>query len=170
MNVIARCAVFGAAAAALAVPPLAAADNAPIDLPDRATFGAIQIPTDTAVGLGLACNEVAAELTCYLSQREADAALDALVLAGSCTPGMHLYDGTSYAGASITITTQSTWINLSTMGFNNVTSSWKAGCVAGRLADGTSGSGTISTLPAGGSTPTLGAFNNLASSAKRCPC
>lgn len=168
MNIKRRVAVLGAAA--LAAPSIAAAENPAIDLPDRAAYGALHIPTAAAVGLGLACNEVAAELTCYLTQDEADAALTEVVIAAGCTPGMQLYDGTSFTGASITITTQSTWINLSGLGFNNITSSWKAGCVAGRLADGTSGTGTLSTLSAGGTASSLGTFNNLASSAKRCPC
>lgn len=171
MKPFTRLAVLSAVTAALALPMLAAAETPPIDLPDHATFGALDIPAAAAHGLGLACNEVASEITCYLTQDEADAALAGdVVIAAGCTPGMQLYNGTSFTGASLTITTQSTWFNLSGFGFDNITSSWKAGCVAGRLASGAGGGGTLNILAAGGAASSLGAFNNTASSAKRCPC
>ena len=82
---------------------------------------------------------------------------------------MTLYDGI-FTGASVNIVDQGVWINLSTRNFNNRTSSWSTGCAGGYLADGTGGAGTLVGMPANSSDGTLGTFNNLASSARRCPC
>jgi len=152
----------------------AAADPAPTqDLPATATYGNLEVPVSLAVGMGLNCNLIGEDLSCYPSEDEAQkAAANEGVLASSCSPPMTLYDGTSFTGASVGIYTQGVWINLSGVGsgFNNRTSSWKTGCAGGYLADGTGGAGTRIGMAAGGQQASLGTFNNLASSARRCPC
>ena len=152
----------------------AAADPAPAqDLPATATYGNLEVPVSLAVGMGLNCNLIGEELSCYPSEAEAQAAaVETSTLAATCSPPMTLYDGTSFTGASVSIYTQSLWINLSGIGggFSNRTSSWVTGCAGGYLADGTGGAGTRIGMAAGGQQASLGTFNNLASSARRCPC
>ena len=143
-----------------------------------ATYGNIQIPMTEAIAMKLSCNAGVDGVTCFDTEAEAldvasavaAKATGGVAAAAACTPAMQLYDGTSFTGASLNITTQSTWFNLSTFGFDNITSSWKSGCVAGRLASGTGGAGTLSTLTANSSNSNLGASSNTASSARRCPC
>lgn len=174
MTRLAMRALVGAMIAAALVPALATSTPTPtIDVPSSAAYGTLDIPMNLAVAMGLNCNLTDTGLTCYESETEALAALDTttnLVAAASCTPAMTLYDGASFTGASLNIATQSVWINLSTYSFGNRTSSWRTGCVGGYLADGTGGAGTRIGMPAGGSDGSLGTFNNLASSALRCPC
>jgi hypothetical protein len=165
--------VVAAIAVLSTLPMMALADSTE----PLATYGEKQIPMTTAIALELSCNAGDDGVACFDTEEEAldvaaaaAAARSGAVAAASCTPAMQLYDGTSFTGASLNITTQSTWFNLSTLGFDNITSSWKSGCVAGRLASGTGGAGTLSTLGASSSNSNLGAFSNTASSAKRCPC
>ena len=121
--------------------------------------------------MGLHCNLTTAGLNCYEREQDAFAALGTAtgLAAASCTPAMSLYDGV-FVGASVNITLQSVWVNLSGLGFSNRTSSWRTGGAGGYLADGTGGAGARIGMPAGSQDGALGTFNNLASSALRCPC
>ena len=167
-------ALTGAILAAAFTPSLAAAADPPtMDMPTSAQYGLIEIPMNLAVAMGLNCNLIGPSLTCYQTQDEALGALaksSDVATAAGCAPAMTLADGTSLSGATINITTQGAWINLSSVSFDNRTSSWRTGCVGGYLADGTGGTGTRIGLAAGGQQNSLGSFNNLASSARRCPC
>lgn len=167
-------ALTGALIAAALTPALATSTpTITIDVPSSAGYGTLAIPMNLAVAMGLNCNLTDTGLSCYDSEAEAFAALDTttnLVAAASCTPAMSLYDGTSFTGASVNITLQSVWVNLSGLGFSNRTSSWRTGCAGGYLANGTGGAGTRIGMAAGGQQSSLGTFNNLASSALRCPC
>ena len=174
MTRLAMRALVGAMIAAALVPALATSTPTPtIDVPSSAQYGTLEIPMNLAVAMGLNCNLTDTGLTCYQTEAEA---LDALVTtadltaAASCTPAMSLYDGTSFTGASVNITVQSVWLNLSGLAFSNRTSSWRTGCAGGYLADGAGGAGTRIGMAAGGQQSSLGTFNNLASSALRCPC
>lgn len=167
-------ALVGALAAA-AMLPVGASALPEVDIPMNASFGETSIPTSLAMSMGMSCNLTDLDFSCYAEEKEALAALEAdesVMAAASCTPPMSLYDGTSFTGSSVNIAIQSVWVNLSNVGtgFNNRTSSWKTGCAGGYLADGTGGAGTRIGMAAGGQQATLGSFNNLASSALRCPC
>lgn len=168
-----RTVAIGVIALLSAFPAAASAD--PPDQPRFATFEGGTIAMPAAVALELSCNVTDDDLSCYRTEQEASTALTggsfgALVALASCSPPMTLYNGTSFTGASLNISTQSTWINLSGLGFDNITSSWKTGCAGGYLANGTGGGGSTIGMAANNSQSSLGAFNNLASSAKRCPC
>jgi hypothetical protein len=172
--------------AALAAFPIVASAAPPrsIDLPAQASYKGGTVPTAQAASLGLACNVVSTgAVNCYDTQTEALAAGDVgdsasaglaasggVVALAECSPPMTLYDGTSFTGSYLNIYGQSVWINLSGYSFSNRTSSWKTGCVGGYLANGTGGSGAQIGMPANNSQASMGTFNNLASSAKRCPC
>ena len=167
-------ALAGAMLAAALTPAIATSTPTPtIDVPSSARYGTLEIPMNLAVAMGLNCNLTNTGLACYKSEVEALGALvdtTGLTAAASCTPAMSLYDATSFTGASVNITLQSVWVNLSGLGFDNRTSSWRTGCAGGYLADGTGGAGTRIGMAAGGQQSSLGTFNNLASSALRCPC
>jgi hypothetical protein len=182
-----RRALAGAIGVFALIPALAAAAPGSMDLPRTAQYGDLKISTNLAVSMGLGCNLIGTELTCYRTQAEALAAGDAAVAANNlaagsetatggavitatCSPPMSLYDGTSFTGSFVNLYTQSLWLNLSGIGFDNRTSSWTTGCAGGYLANGTGGSGATIGMPAYNSQSSLGSFNNLASSAKRCPC
>lgn len=159
-------------AALMTLPMTALADSTG----PTATYGKATIAMTAAIAMELSCNVDDAGITCFDTEVEALAAAAAIAaargaaVAAACTPDMQLYDGTNFTGASINISMQGSWVNLSTLGFDNLTSSWKSGCVAGRLASGTGGAGSLSILGASGSLGSLGAFSNTASSARRCPC
>jgi hypothetical protein len=60
----------------------------------------------------------------------------------ACSSPLTLYDGTSLSGASVSISTRGLWINLSTVSFDNRTSSFAVGACAIDLASGTNGGGS----------------------------
>jgi hypothetical protein len=171
-------ALIGVLAAFAVVPAVAtAAESGAVDLPTQANYGSGQIHTNFAMAMGLSCNLIGSDLTCYDSQDEAlragaepSASSAPVTTAATCSPPMSLYAGTSFVGSQLNVYTQSVWINLSGYAFDNVTSSWKTGCVGGYMANGTYGTGTTVGMPANNSQASLGSFNNLASSVKRCPC
>lgn len=61
--------------------------------------------------------------------------------ASACSSSLRLYDGTSYTGAVLYLSTRTTWINLASYGFSNRTSSFKVGACFTYLADLSNGGG-----------------------------
>lgn len=59
----------------------------------------------------------------------------------SCSSYVKLYDGTSYTGSSLWLSTRWSWINLSTYGFNQRASSFKIGACSAHFADYSNGGG-----------------------------
>lgn len=100
----------------------------------------------------------AAELgQCFDSESEMDRWLDrqpaattqrltqpsaAPMLVSYCSSSLRLYDGTSYAGSSLNLTQRSSWLNLSSYGFDQRTSSFKVGACDSKFADLTNGGGS----------------------------
>lgn len=161
--------------AAAAVPSLAM--SAPralptMDVPATAQYGSLEVSTKTALKMGLSCNLIGADLACYATQAKALKAgrTNAKRTNATCSPPMALYVSTGFSGSFLNIYTQSSWISLANFGFNNVFSSWKTGCAGGYLADGSAGSGARIGMPAYNQQSSMGSFDNLASSALRCPC
>lgn len=60
----------------------------------------------------------------------------------ACSSSLRLYDGTGYGGAVLNLSSRSTWLNLSTWGFDNRTSSYRIGACSSNLADYTGGGGS----------------------------
>lgn len=95
---------------------------------------------------------------CYATEAAMDAELDArkaasdLTLLASCSTSLRLYDGTSYSGAVLNLSTRTTILNLSVYGFDNLTSSYKVGAcdsdfysaanLGGSLYSGSTGAGS----------------------------
>lgn len=55
---------------------------------------------------------------------------------GSCSSSLRLYDGTSFTGSVLALTTTGSLIQLSSYGFDNVTSSYKVGACNANLYSG----------------------------------
>jgi hypothetical protein len=86
----------------------------------------------------------------------------------SCSTPLKLYNGTSLAGTSVLIYTRGLWIDLSTVSFDNQTSSFKVGACSIELAAGAGGTGAHYTrcLSAGCTENSmLSGWNNTVSSA-----
>lgn len=100
-----------------------------------------------------ACNIGPSGSVCYDSETEMDQDLastlgaasstEQLAPASSCSSSLRLYDGTSYSGSVLNLYTRFTSINLSTYGFDNLTSSYRVGACAASFYSGASGSGTL---------------------------
>lgn len=72
------------------------------------------------------------------SQQSGDGPAGAMA---SCSSSLRLYDGTSYTGQILHLSTRSLWINLSGYGFDNLTSSYRIGACGAYLAENASGGG-----------------------------
>ncbi len=59
----------------------------------------------------------------------------------SCSSFVRLYDGAYYTGASLWLSSRSTWLNLSALGFDQRTSSFKIGACSAYFADYSNGGG-----------------------------
>jgi hypothetical protein len=110
----------------------------------------IDISTDW--GPAAACDVQPDVIRCYRSEQEMDAALgtapapdvDAAALdaaASLCASSLRLYDGASFGGSVLQLSTRGVYLNLSTYGFDNVTSSYKVGACDSEFYTGASGSG-----------------------------
>ena len=60
----------------------------------------------------------------------------------SCSTPLRLYDGTYLSGTTVSIYTRGAWINLSSYGFDNRTSSFSVGACSVSLAAGSGGGGS----------------------------
>lgn len=92
------------------------------------------------VGEGFAkCFDSERQMDHWLSRNAVDAG--SVAARSSCSSYLRLYDGTSYTGASLNLTTRNVWLNLSSYGFNQRTSSYKIGPCSATFADYANGGG-----------------------------
>jgi hypothetical protein len=94
---------------------------------------------------GAFCFATEAELDAYLASTTSAAAVAAgpVTLALSCSSTLRLYDGTSYTGSLLSLSTRGTFITLSLYGFDNRTSSYKVGACDSYFYSGASGGGSL---------------------------
>lgn len=97
-----------------------------------------------------ACTIDAAGSVCFRTEAQLDAYLAAPVasvadvaITSTCSSSLRLYDGTSYSGSVLNLSVQYTFINMSTYGFDNRTSSYKVGACASVFYSGASGGGSL---------------------------
>lgn len=114
-----------------------------------------------------ACFDTAEERDGELAKVEAST--DSVgVQAVSCASSVRLYDGTSYMGASVAYSTRGAWLNLSSVGFDNRTSSFRIGACSSYFADDPGGGGswypTSATQAGAQSTSMVSGWNNRVSS------
>jgi hypothetical protein len=93
-------------------------------------------------GDGAVCFESEATMDAWLVETgRLEAELDDGALASNCASYLRLYDGTSYGGATLNLSIRSQWLNLSSYGFDQKTSSFKIGPCRALFADLTNGGG-----------------------------
>lgn len=84
-----------------------------------------------------------------------------------CSSSLRLYDGTSYSGSVLLLSTRGLVQNLSTYGFDNRTSSYKMGACSGSFFSGANAGGSVypgSTAANASSTSMAAGWNNVVSS------
>lgn len=84
-----------------------------------------------------------------------------------CASFLRLYDGTSYAGTTISLSTRLTYLNLSAYSFDNLTSSYKVGACDVDLFANASGAGSVypGATTANSQSPSMSSgWNNVISS------
>jgi hypothetical protein len=94
---------------------------------------------------GAFCFATEAEMDAYLASTGSAVAVAAgpITLALSCASSLRLYDGTSYTGSALHLSARGTYLNLSSYGFDNRTSSYKVGACDSYFYSGASGSGAL---------------------------
>ncbi len=129
-----------------------------------ARFGTKSIDIATGWGDANACVELGATVECFRSERDLDRAHPELATAQSmsiegsptiasglapCSSSLRLYNGTSYSGSVLILTTRGTALNLSSFGFDNVTSSYKVGACSTSFYSAASLGGSLYSGPTG---------------------
>lgn len=91
---------------------------------------------------GAKCFSTEKEMVAWLAENR-ESAVGGVAMAASytCSSYMRLYDGTSYTGAALYLSTRRQWLNLSSYGFNQKTSSYKIGACNSIFADYNHGGG-----------------------------
>jgi len=120
----------------------------------QATFEGRTIDLANGWGPARACATIDEHTECFRNEAamdrwitsEGDAAAqqseDGVGALASCSSSLRLYDGTSYTGQILYLSTRSLWINLSGYGFDNLTSSYRIGACGAYLAENASGGGS----------------------------
>ena len=131
--------VAGAAAEQRADPSIAMFGDRQIDL--RAGWGGAQACTTD--GVTTECFATEAEMDVYLGT---DAASDTGNVGGAqrvaCSTSLRLYRDTGYGTPVVNVSTRLAIVSLASIGFDNMTSSYKVGACAATFYDGTAG-GTV---------------------------
>jgi hypothetical protein len=142
---------LAAACALVAVFPLpaVAAPVRPAPSGSLATFEGHQIDLAQGWGEATACAVTDTGTTCYRTEAEMDATIatsspatatveasGAATTASACSSSVRLYDGTSFTGTVLSLSTRGSLITLSTYGFDNKTSSYTVGACAAVLYSG----------------------------------
>jgi len=105
-------------------------------------------------GKATACNVSAEESRCFRTEAEMDDDIaqrqrtvqDRGVIVASlstCASSLKLYNGTSYTGTVLNLSTRFSYINLSTYGFDNLASSYKVGACDVDMFAGAGGAGCL---------------------------
>jgi hypothetical protein len=128
-----------AVAATWTRPPLASAAIPPAP---AAPFEMVATNASFAWSGAEACDVSAAGVACYPSEADMDAALAArrqqapTTSTTSCSASVRLYDGTSFTGSVLNLSTRGVVISLGTYGFDNMTSSYAVGPCAAKFYSG----------------------------------
>lgn len=134
-----------------------------------ATFEGTTFDMTRGWGAATACNVTDTGVACYRTEAEMNKAVDAAPgtdsLASNCSSSLRLYDGTSHTGQVLSITTRSTLITLSGLGFDNKTSSYRVGACSAQLFNGIASSQYPGNTSAGASATSMASgWNNVISS------
>lgn len=75
------------------------------------------------------------------SETTIESGVESVAVAAACSSSLRLYDGANHTGSVLYLSTRTTWINLSSYGFSNKTSSFKVGACSTFMADLSNGGG-----------------------------
>jgi len=87
------------------------------------------------------CFDTEADMDAWLAKTQTAGFAGPSAASSSCASSLRLFDGTNYSGASLNLTTRGTWLNLSSYGFDQRTSSFKVGACDSKFADYSNGGG-----------------------------
>jgi len=177
MNKLSRAAValLAAATATLVLSTSAASAADEVDKqPGMAMFEREQINLQQSWGEATACLvDQQGNATCYRTEKEMDLVLavqDGVSAtqsrAASCGSSLRLYRNTSWGSSVLYLSQRNVWINASWYGFNNITSSYRAGgcSTVFRSLNNGSGSTYIGSTSAWASASSMGSWDNHLSS------
>ena len=172
-------AVFGVAAVPIAPTSVGAQFVEPGN-PSEAVYDGETIDLSEGWGTARACAELGSVTECYDTLAELLAAHPELGLGGgalkggaaitatalvNCATTLRLYDGTSYSGTVLILSTRGIILNLSAYGFDNKASSYKNGACATNMYTGATAGGSSFTAGANVQSSSMPAgFNNTVSS------
>ena len=139
--------VSTASAIVMGAPASAAGDKTTT----KAWFGDHWIDMAKGWESATACAVSASAAVCFATEREMDSYLAATAAsvtaapatAGVCSTSMRLYDGASYTGNLLYLSSQGTFLNLANYGFDNITTSYKIGACSSYFYSGASGGGSL---------------------------
>jgi len=137
-------AAAGCLAVVIAIPTTTTAEPDDPAPGPHATFEGSIIDLREDWGEAHACRIDLNESSCYRTEQEMDEAnaaetgegVSEETLFAACATSVRLYDGTSFGGDMISLSTRGTWLSLSTYGFSARTSSYKIGACSSVFRDG----------------------------------
>ena len=117
----------------------------------KAWYGDHWIDMGTSWESATACAVSASAAVCFTTESAMDAYLATTTTAVSsavapalvCSTSMRLYDGASYTGNLLYLSSQGTFLNLANYGFDNITTSYKIGACSSYFYSGASGGGSL---------------------------
>lgn len=103
-----------------------------------AMFEGSLIDLSTGWGAATACTTNSTRTVCFRTEAEMRSYLanQPASLTSTCIPSVNLYSGTYFSGNVLNITDKSILVDLSSRGFDNVTSSYAIGYCSSRFFDG----------------------------------
>ena len=129
--------------------------------PQHAWFEGGTIDLSQSWGAATACVELGDHTECFRTEaemidahpelgesppsakgRRTSSEAGASLLAVDCSTSLRLYANTNFGGGVIYITTRGVWINLSSVGFDNMTSSYKVGACSAVFRSNAGGGGS----------------------------
>jgi len=151
--------------------PAAASTSTDTATDQYAVFEGEVIDMSADRGDAVACAITETGNRCYRSEAEMDRSEQAApaARAGSCSSSVRLYSGTGHSGNVTSILARGTWINLSTYGADNTTSSYKVGACSAAFRSGNFGTGSNypgSTSAYAQGTSMVSGWNNVVSSVR----
>lgn len=131
-------AVPAALQAAAASPSMAQFENSVIDL--RQGWGDAHACATNGVDTTV-CFRTQADMDAYLATHPGLGSRRRVTPFVNCATSLRLYDGTSFTGNTLALSGRGLWLNMSTYGFDNVTSSYQVGACNSTFNNLANGSG-----------------------------
>lgn len=132
-------AVLSIVSLVLALPAFAGASSTAV----IANFEGTRINLTHGWGEATACTSDGTRTDCFRTEAQMDRFLGQQVhLASACSSSLRLYSSTGFGGSVLNLTARGSWLNLSSYGFDNLTSSFIVGACDSFLASGAGGGGS----------------------------